>query len=346
MNRRILYQHRLWIGCVALFLVLFSCAIWGYRMVWGANFFPERATYIYIDEQTDWEGLCVQLVDSVGCVSLGSFRLLADWMDYPDRLRTGRYRVEPGMGNLELIRDLRNGHQAAVRLTFQSTRTLEGLTEKIDRQLMLRGKELLQMMGDSAWCDSMGFNCQTIPALFIPNTYEVYWNISPQAFMQRMHREYRAFWNEERRKQAEAVGLTPLQVATLASIVDEESAMVDEYPLIAGLYLNRLRAGIPLQADPTVKFAVGDLSLQRILNKHLAVDSPYNTYKHPGLPPGPIRIPSLQALRAVLRPAHHRYLYMCAKEDFSGRHNFAVNLQQHSRNAARYRAELNRRGIY
>ena len=164
--------------------------------------------------------------------------------------------------------------------------------------------------------------------------------------MARMKQEYNRFWTVERHKKAEALGLTPVEVSTLASIVEEESAVADEYPTIAGLYLNRLKAGMPLQADPTVKFAAGNFALQRILDKHLAIDSPYNTYKYAGLPPGPIRIPSIRAIDAVLNPAHHRYFYMCAKEDFSGRHNFAATLAEHNRNANRYRAELNRRKIY
>ena len=211
---------------------------------------------------------------------------------------------------------------------------------------MLKGDTLLRLMNDSAWCASMEFNRQTIVAMFIPNTYEVYWNVSPERFMARMKREYKAFWNASRQEKAQAAGLSPVEVSVLASIVEEESAAVDEYPVIAGLYLNRLKAGIPLQADPTVKFAVGDFSLRRILDKHLEVDSPYNTYKYAGLPPGPIRIPSIQALDAVLNYTKHRYLYMCAKEDFSGRHNFAVTLAEHNRNAARYRSELNRRKIF
>ena len=164
--------------------------------------------------------------------------------------------------------------------------------------------------------------------------------------MARMQKEYNAFWNEERKQEARQIGLTPIEVSILASIVEEESAMTDEYPIIAGLYLNRLKAGIPLQADPTVKFAVGDSSLRRILNKHVETESPYNTYKHTGLPPGPIRTPSIQSLNAVLNYQKHNYLYMCAKEDFSGRHNFAVSLAEHNRNANRYRAALNRNKIY
>ena len=250
------------------------------------------------------------------------------------------------MSNLDLVRRLRSGHQEAIRLTFIGVRSREELAKRMDEELMLNGDTLLRLMNDSVWCASMGFNRQTIVAMFIPNTYEVYWNVSPERFMARMKREYKAFWNASRQEKAQAAGLSPVEVSVLASIVEEESAAVDEYPVIAGLYLNRLKAGIPLQADPTVKFAVGDFSLRRILDKHLEVDSPYNTYKYASLPPGPIRIPSIQALEAVLNYTKHRYLYMCAKEDFSGRHNFAVTLAEHNRNAARYRSELNRRKIF
>ena len=346
MNKRFFIQHRSWICGVALALILFSCAVWCYRIVWMPNFFPEKPTYIYIDEKTGWGDVCRLLEDSAACQHISTFKLLAGWMKYPPHVRTGRYRIDPRMDNLALVRNLRSGHQEATRLTFHNIRTKEELAERIDSQLMLHGIDLLVRMNDSTWCDSLGFTRETIPALFIPNTYEIYWNVSPERFMARMKQEYNRFWTVERRKKAEALGLTPVEVSTLASIVEEESAVADEYPTIAGLYLNRLKAGMPLQADPTVKFAAGDFALQRILDKHLAIDSPYNTYKYAGLPPGPIRIPSIRAIDAVLNPAHHRYFYMCAKEDFSGRHNFAATLAEHNRNANRYRAELNRRKIY
>ena len=181
--------------------------------------------------------------------------------------------------------------------------------------------------------------------LFIPNTYEVYWNMSAEKFIERMLKEHKSFWNEKRLKQAEAIGLTPTEVATLASIVEEETAVNAEKPMVAGLYINRLKRGMLLQADPTVKFSLQDFGLRRILYKHLEVNSPYNTYKYAGLPPGPIRIPSIQGLESVLNHAHHNYLYMCAKEDFSGTHNFAITSAQHAANARKYQQALNRRGI-
>lgn len=346
MDRRFIYHHWLWLCGVALCIIIFSCVFWCYRITMASNFNAGKTTYIYIDEHKDWDDLCKQLVDSAGCVHINSFKMLAEWMSYTKHIKTGRYEVLPGMSNLELIRELRNGQQSAVRFTFISVRTKEELSEKVDKQLMLDAKELLDKLENPAWCDSMGFDLSTILAMFIPNTYELYWNISPQRFMQRMKREYDTFWSGKRKERADAIGLTPVEVATLASIVEEESAVVEEYPVIAGLYMNRLKRNMPLQADPTVKYAVGNFTLQRILNDHLEVESPYNTYKHTGLPPGPIRIPSIAGMDAVLNYMQHNYLYMCAKEDFSGRHNFAVSLSEHNRNAAKYRMELNKRKIF
>ena len=209
------------------------------------------------------------------------------------------------------------------------------------------GKEnLLCLLNDSVYCDSLGFTPETINALFIPNTYEIYWNISADKFIRRMKREYDAFWTPERLKKAEEIGLTPVEASILASIVEEETAASDEYPIVAGLYINRLHAGIPLQADPTVKFAVGDFSLQRILFEHLEIDSPYNTYINTGLPPGPIRIPSKKGIDSVLNYTKHNYIYMCAKEDFSGTHNFASNYADHMANARKYWKALNERKIF
>lgn len=326
-------------------VVLAAIGIEGYRLLWAPNFRLSHTVYVYIDEQRDFTALCRQLEDSAGCERLGSFKRLAGWLGYPSRMHTGCYAVLPEMSNRTLLDDLRRGHQVPVRLTFNNIRLKTDLAERLERQLMLSGDNLLRLLDDSAYCASLGFTPETVLTLFIPNTYEVYWNISAEKLMQRMKREYDAFWTPARLAKAESVGLSPVEVAVLASIVEEETAVADEYPVVAGLYINRLRRGMPLQADPTVKFAVGDFTLRRILLQHLEIDSPYNTYKHTGLPPGPLRVPSARSIDAVLNYMKHTYLYMCAKEDFSGRHNFARTLAEHNRNARRYQAELNRRGI-
>lgn len=262
------------------------------------------------------------------------------------QLRTGRYRVAQDMSSLQLFRHLRNGSQEPMKLVVPTSRTMDRLASVLSQSLMVDSAEIAGALTDSLYCDTHGYTTATIPALFIPNTYEVYWDISVDKLVERMERENNRFWTADRKAKAEALGMTREEVATLASIVDEETANNEEKPMIAGLYLNRLNIGMPLQADPTVKFAVGDFSLRRIMNKHLSVESPYNTYRVTGLPPGPIRIPSIAGLDAVLNHVEHPYLYMCAKEDFSGTHNFARNLSEHYQNARRYVKALNQRGIH
>lgn len=346
MNKKKRSKRNIIIGIALFFVFLLARAgFGGYRLAWASNFLPKETVYLYIGKDKSFDGLCRQLVDSANCSRIGSFKQLAGLLKYQSNMKTGRYAVRPGMSNLELLNDLRRGHQVATRLTFNNIRLKDDLAERLDEQLMLGKEDILSLLTDSAYCDSLGFTVETIPLLFIPNTYEVYWNIPADKLMQRMKREYNAFWTEARLEKAKSIGLTPIEVGILASIVEEETAASDEYPIVAGLYLNRLHKGIPLQADPTVKYAVGDFTLQRILFEHLEVDSPYNTYKYAGLPPGPLRIPTIKGMDSVLNYMKHNYLYMCAKEDFSGSHNFAATLAEHNRNANRYRAELNRRKI-
>ena len=293
----------------------------GAYLLLAPNFAPARGTtYVYIRPDDTFDDLCRQLIDSAGCRQMETFRLAA--------------------------RALRRGNQSPVRITFQNVRLKHDLSERLADQLMVDAPAIESLLDDSTYCANLGFTPETIKAMFIPNTYEVYWNIPADKLLRRMKREYDAFWTEARRNRAEQIRLTPVEVSILASIVEEESAIPDEYPTIAGLYLNRLYRGMLLQADPTVKYAVGDFALQRILDRHKEVDSPYNTYLYPGLPPGPLRVPSITAIDAVLHHAQHDYIYMCAREDFSGRHNFASTLAEHNQNALRYRQELNRRGIY
>lgn len=333
---------------IALLIVLVAIGGCGAYLLLAPNFAPPRSTaYVYIRPDDTFDSLCQQLIDSAGCRQPVTFRLAARALRYADRrMPTGRYAVRPGMSNLDLLLDLRRGSQSPVRITFNNVRLKHDLYLRLADQLMLDAPAIESLLDDSTYCAALGFTPETVKAMFIPNTYEVYWNIPADKLIRRMKREYNAFWTEARRNRAEQIRLTPVEVSILASIVEEESAVPDEYPTIAGLYLNRLYRGMLLQADPTVKYAVGDFTLQRVLDRHKSVDSPYNTYLYPGLPPGPLRVPSITAIDAVLHYAPHDYIYMCAREDFSGRHNFASTLEEHNRNAARYRQELNRRGIY
>jgi UPF0755 protein len=277
--------------------------------------------------------------------ALDGLNRLASWYDYDSNVRTGRYAIEPGKKALDVFRQLRNGQQTPVMLTVPEVRTMDRMAGRLARKLMLDSTEIAYALTNQDYCLQMGYDTTTIACLFVPNTYEVYWNTSLDALMKRMEREHNAYWSQERINLAQSQGLTPNEVVTLASIIDEETANSQEKPTIAGMYLNRLHRGMLLQADPTVKYALRDFTLRRILNRHLTVDSPYNTYLYPGLPPGPIRVPSVEAVEAVLHPAVHDYLYMCAKEDFSGTHNFARTLAEHNQNARRYQQALNQRGI-
>ena len=339
MKKKILYTF------IIIAVIVIAAGAYGYSII-STGFNINKTVYLYIDEGKDYDVLLKELEDSAKVKSISNFELLASILDYKDNLKTGRYAVKPDMNILDLMRHLRSGHQTPLNLKFNNIRTKEDFAERISNQLMLSKENLLTALNDSLKCKDLGFAQETVVAMFIPNTYQFYWDVTLDEFFKRMKTEYNGFWDKKRIAQADELGLSPAEISTLASIVEEECTFTDEYPVVAGLYINRLRSGQALQADPTVKFAVGDFSLRRILNKHLQTDSPYNTYKHAGLPPGPIRIPSIKGIDSVLNYAKSNYLYMCAKEDFSGRHNFANTYSEHQRNAARYRSALNARGIY
>jgi len=275
-----------------------------------------------------------------------SFSFVAKLMDYQENVKPGRYEIQPLMTNPQLVRLLRSGRQAPVNLTFNNVRTKEDLAQKITRNLEMTEQEFYSVLTDSIHIEKFGFNGETIMGMFIPNTYEVYWNTSATELFDRMYKEHERFWNEERKNKAAALGLEPQEVSVLASIVQAETVKADERPKVAGVYINRLRINMPLQADPTLVFALGDFSIKRVLNVHKEIDSPYNTYKNLGLPPGPINLPEISALDAVLNYQQHDYIYFCAKDDFSGYHAFATNLRDHINNAKRYSNALNAAGIY
>ena len=248
--------------------------------------------------------------------------------------RAGLYAFERGTTPIDAARRVYRHAQTPVKVTFNNIRTMQQLADRLDKQLLMSADDFLAATGDTI-----------TTAMFIPDTYEFYWNVAPETLIRRLRGYHDKWWNDKRMEAAQRLGLTPDEVAVIASIVEEETAKSDERGKVARLYINRLRKGMPLQADPTVKFAIGDFSLRRIGAKHLAVESPYNTYRHTGLPPTPIRIAEKSALEAVLNAPEHNYLYMCAREDFSGYHNFTASFAEHRRNAFRYRAALDARGI-
>ena len=316
-----------------------------YQLFFSQPFQISETGYIYIDRDDNIDSVYNQIIKVGNPKSMKGFKIIAEQKGYDKNIKTGKYAIKPTDNMRYLHRRLSLGYQTPVNLTIGSVRTMDRIARNASRQLMIDSTEIIGLLNDTAYLNTIGYTTQTIPALFIPNTYEVYWNISAEDFMKRMIKEHKVFWNEERIKKAKSIGLTPEEVATLASIVEEETAVNAEKPVVAGLYINRLKRGMLLQADPTIKFSLQDFGLKRILFKHLEVNSPYNTYKHTGLPPGPIRIPSIQGLESVLNHARHNYLYMCAKEDFSGTHNFAVTSAQHAANARRYQQAFNRRNI-
>lgn len=266
-------------------------------------------------------------------------------MEYGRRIHSGCYTIRKGADARQITYMLVSGSQTPVRLTLHSTRTVAGLAHDIALQLMLDSASVASRLNDPIWLDSTGYTPATVFCAIIPNTYEVYWNVSPDALLARLLKERDRFWSDERKAKARSIGLSELEVTTLASIIEEETSKSDELPKVAGLYMNRLKKRIPLQADPTVIYALGGERPKRVLKKHLEVDSPYNTYIHQGLPPGPIRFVNIRSIDAVLNYARHNYLYMCAKEDFSGYHNFATTLSQHNANARRYQNALSKAGI-
>ncbi len=259
--------------------------------------------------------------------------------------KVGCYQLEAKEGNLAIIRRIRGGMQTPVALTFNHIRTHEQLAKRLSEQLLLDSTSIITRLEDNAFMGKYGLNKATAVCLFIPDTYEVFWTISPDQLFKRMAQEYKTYWTPERKQKAKKLGLSQSQVATVASIIEEETNKDFEYPIIAGLYLNRLRIGMPLQACPTVKFALQDFGLRRILNKHIQYESPYNTYKHKGLPPGPIRIPRAKTMDAVLNRDNNNYLYMCASADFNGTHHFSSSYAAHARYAREYQKALNKRGI-
>jgi len=278
--------------------------------------------------------------------SMKAFKWVSKKKKFADNIRPGRYELKKGMTTNEMVNILRSGAQEPVDITFNNVRFKEELAGKVSKYIKADSLSVLNLFSDEQQITEWGFDTETFRAMFIPNTYEMYWTTSAKDFAERMHVEYQKFWNNERMEKAELLNISPAEVSIIASIVQSETIKKDELPRVAGLYINRLKRGIPLQADPTVKYAVGDFSIKRVLNKHLKIESPYNTYKHAGLPPGPICFPSIQAIDAVLNYENHQYIYMCAKEDFSGYHNFAKTLRQHNKNAEIYRQALNDRKIF
>jgi UPF0755 protein len=328
-------------------VIILLCILFIYRMLFGLNlktggvkitlFIPNNSSY----------GQAIDTIKAHFTIpDPKAFNWIAEKKNYPLLVKPGRYFIENDLSYSGLINLLRSGKQTPVNVTFNNIRSLNELAGKIGKQIDADSVHIINFLSDPDNYSKDGFTKETVISVFIPNSYQLFWNTDAEGLYTRMLREYNKFWNDDRQKKADAKKLSRVEVSILASIIDDEVLKADEKPRIAGVYLNRIRRGIPLQACPTIKFALNDWTITRVLKAYLEVDSPYNTYKHYGFPPGPIGCPTIQGIDAVLNAEKHDYLYFAAKADFSGYHNFSRTLSEHNRYAAEYQRELNKRKIY
>ena len=329
------------LGCVGMVYELYS------RVYQPNVVLPDNTEkYIYIPSNSEFSDVVKVLSENGLLINANSFEWLARQKKYDTNIKAGRYRINRAVNNNDLVNLLRSGKQTPIKVTFNNLRNKEQLAGKIASQIEADSLSIIKYITDTTFLNKLKLNTDNVACLFIPNTYEFYWNTSVEGFVNRMVKEYSDFWNSNRKKKAAEIKFNYYQVAVLASIVEkEQSIKKDERPEIAGLYLNRLKKRMKLESDPTLIFALGDFTIKRVLNKDKKVDSPYNTYKNKGLPPGPICIPSINAIDAVLNASEHNYIFMCAKEDFTGYHNFAKTYAKHLVNARKYQKALNKRKI-
>jgi UPF0755 protein len=334
-------------GILVFTILLSSFTFYFYQVIYAPNFLVDKESrYLYIPTGSTFEDVQKVIYDQQFVNEPVSFGMLAKFMKYDKLVKPGRYLIEKNAKNIEVIRKLRVGEQEPVRITFNNARLFSDVAAKLTVKLELDSLTFLTELERKAIAERYGFDKESFRCMFIPNTYEVYWDVTSEALIERMHNEYEKFWTDERMRKADSLGLDASQVTILASIVQAEVSQNEELPVVAGLYLNRLRKNMFLQADPTLVYGIGDFSIRRVLNVHKEIDSPYNTYRNLGLPPGPINFPSIKSVDAVLNYERHKYLYMCAKEDFSGYHNFSTNLREHNINAHKYQRALNKAKLF
>ena len=303
----------------------------------------DQETELYVSSRQEYQSLQDSLLSHIR--HHAAFKYYAQRINLAETFKPGHYVLQPKMNVIEIARMFKLGLQTPVRIAINNVRIPQQLAAKLSRQIDADSASLYKALTSKELAQEMGFDSLSFFSMFIPNTYEVYWTVTPEDLIKRMHREYDNFWTKERDQKRSRSGLSRYEVMTLASIVYEETRKTDEMPRIAGVYINRLKKGIPLQADPTIKYAMQDFTLRRILYRHLKYDSPYNTYINRGLPPSPICMPGINAIDAVLNFEKHQYIFFCARPSFDGYHNFARTLREHNANARAYSKELNRRKI-
>lgn len=332
---------------IILLLIVLAGSALIYHLAFRSNVWVKdgNTTYIHIPGNADFSAVKNIFYEHGLIIHRKNFEWLAKKKNYPKNIHPGRYELKKGMSNNELINLLRSGKQEPINVIFNNIRTREELAKRIAQQIEADSAKIVSILNDSAFVKGFNLTTKTVKIIFIPNTYEFYWNTSAEEFIKRMYREYNKYWNDKRLKKIEQLDMTRNEVMTLASIVEKETNKNDEKARIAGVYMNRLERGWRLQADPTLVYAARDFSIKRVLNEHKEIDSPYNTYKYSGLPPAPICMPSIASIDAVLNYEDHGYFYFAAKPDMSGYHNFAKSIYQHNRNAAEYQKALDKLNI-
>jgi len=328
-------------GIAAAAAAILAAALWLRASFYGPAVREESSLYIY--PEAEYAAVTDSLLPKLK--HRWAFRRYASHIDLQRTFKPGHYRLHGRMSVIEVARMLKLGLQTPVRVAVNNVRIPAQLASKLSKQIAADSTRIMQALASKELAAEVGFDSLTLFSMFLPDTYEFYWTVSPEDFVRRMRREYDAFWTEERDAKRKRSGLSRLETMTLASIVYEETRQTDEMPRIAGVYVNRLRKGIPLQADPTIKYAMQDFGLRRILYRHLKYPSPYNTYINRGLPPSPIAMPSKAAIEAVLDFERHDYIFFCARPTFDGYHNFARTLAEHNANARAYSRELDKRKI-
>lgn len=339
------FWKKLIIAFLVIFLIGFAYVGYRvYRIVYetNVNLGYKKQIYLYIPTGSTYDEVRNLIIKENIIINMSSFDWLAHKKNYEASVKPGKYKITSGMSNNDIINKLRSGDQEPVKLKFNNIRTKEQLASKISKQIEADSISLITLLNDISFIQKYKFNKDNILAMFIPNTYEIFWNTSASQFISKMNKEYLGFWNAKKIEKAKKIGLTPIEVSILASIVQSETAKSKEMPRVAGVYMNRLRKDMLLQADPTVIYAIGDFTMKRVYKKHLEYDSPYNTYKYLGLPPGPICLPEIIAIEKVLDYEKHDFIFFCAKDDLSGYHSFAKTNAQHEENARRYQNALNR----
>jgi UPF0755 protein len=304
-----------------------------------------KQTYLYIHTGAKFSDVYNTIREGGIVKDTNSFYWSAKQMNYINRVKPGRYHLHAGAGNRQLINMLASGSQEPVTLAFHNLRLKEQFAGYVAKKIEPDSAAIIHLLDSAGFVEKYGFTTDDVYTVFLPDSYQLYWNTSPEKFFKRMYTNYQKFWNPGRKQKAAAINLNPIQVSILASIVDAEALHDDEMPTIAGLYLNRLTKGMKLASDPTVIYAENDFTIKRVLTKYLSINSPYNTYLHTGLPPGPIMMPSVNAVNSVLNYKKNDYIYMCAKADFSGYHAFATNEADHLVNARKFHEALNNRNI-